>query len=267
MNATWDAHAHVIGDPTRFPLWSGRGYTPAAASLEDYLAMLDRHGLERGVLVQPSVYGSDNSCLLDALDRADGRLRGVAVPPPDATARDLEALHAHGVRAVRCNTIDPGGLSPDVVRRWLAALAALGWHVELQVAVDTVPDLGAFVAGFGVPVVIDHMGRPGPGRLDPSSPPLADVVALVRDGACFVKLSAPYRISRMAPPWEDVTPLARALVAANPAACLWGSDWPQVNIASAVGTGDLVDALATWCPDAGVRHVVMTEAAGRLFGP
>ena len=134
MNATWDAHAHVIGDPTRFPLWSGRGYTPAAASLEDYLAMLDRHGIDRGVLVQPSVYGSDKACLLDALDRAGGRLRGVAVPPPDATARELGVLHGHGVRAVRCNTIDPGGLPPDVVAGWRSTLAALGWHVELHLS-------------------------------------------------------------------------------------------------------------------------------------
>jgi len=121
----WDTHAHVIGDPREYPLASRRGYTPAPASLDDYLAMLDRHGIARGVLVQPSVYGHDHRCLLDALARAGGRLRGIAVPSPDATAQDLEDMHEHGVRGVRCNLIDPGSLSPAFVA---LRQPALGGH-------------------------------------------------------------------------------------------------------------------------------------------
>lgn len=265
-DAAWDAHAHVIGETGRFPLRPGRSYTPAPAPLEAYLAMLDRHGLAHGVLVQPSVYGFDNGCLLDALDRADGRLFGVAVPPPDATAHDLEAMHGRGVRGVRCNLLNPGGLAPEVVIGWQPALAGLGWHVELHVAVEDIPDLAVVVSRFGVPVVIDHMGRPLPGRADPASPRLQAMIDLVRDAACFVKLSAPYRVSREAPPWRDAAPLARALVAANPGACLWGSDWPHVDTVSPVGTDDLFAALDDWCPDAKVRAVVTVDRARALFG-
>jgi predicted TIM-barrel fold metal-dependent hydrolase len=265
MTGGWDAHAHVVGDAARFPFAAGRAYTPAPAPLDDYLAMLDRHGLARGVLVQPSAYGFDNGCLLDALDRAAGRLAGIVVPPPDATVRDLEAMHRRGARGVRVNRINPGGLPVQVVAAWSPVLRGLGWHVELHVEVETVPDCAAFVGQFGVPVVIDHMGRPAPGRTDPSLPHLRTLVDLVRRGDCCVKLSAPYRLSDAAPPWRDVAPLAQALVEANPRACLWGSDWPHVHTAQRVRADDLLMALRLWCPDAATRRIVTGESAAMLF--
>ena len=265
MTDGWDCHAHVIGDEAQFPFVAGRAYTPAPAPLDDYLALLDRHGIARGVLVQPSVYGFDNACLLDALDRAEGRLRGIVVPPPDATVRDLEAMHRRGTRGVRVNQINPGALPVEAVVHWMPVLRALGWHVELHVDIETLPDLTAFVRQFDVPVVIDHMGRPAPGRTDPSLPHLQTLVNLVRGGECVVKLSAPYRLSSTAPPWADVVPLARALVAANPRGCLWGSDWPHVHTDSPVQTKDVLEAFTLWCPAPGARAGVASEAAARVF--
>ena len=227
--------------------------------------MLDRFGIVHGVLVQPSVYGFDNRCLIDALDRAAGRLVGVAVPAPDATAGDLETMYRHGIRGVRCNLINPGGLRPEVVARWQPVLQALGWHVELHISVDERSSVGDLCRPFAVPVVIDHMGRPAPGQTDPGQPHLRVLIDLVRHGVCFVKLSAPYRLSAAAPPWPDVTPLAEAFIDANPDACLWGTDWPHVDHASAVQTEDAVTALHSWCPDGSKRRVVTTIAASRLF--
>jgi predicted TIM-barrel fold metal-dependent hydrolase len=260
----WDAHAHVIGDPRQFPFWFGRSYTPEPAPLEAYLTMLDHYGIAHGVLVQPSVYGFDNRCLLDALERAGGRLFGIAVPPVDATTRDLEAMHGQGVRGVRCNLLNPGGLSPDVVIGWQPVMRALGWHVELHVSVDGEPKVTDLVSRFDVPVVIDHMGRPASDALDPESPRLRALVDLVRRDACFVKLSAPYRLSVTPAPWRDVVPLAQALVAANPRACLWGTDWPHVDVPPAIATADVVEALTAWCPEASPRQVITTAAARAL---
>jgi predicted TIM-barrel fold metal-dependent hydrolase len=261
----WDAHAHVIGHVREFPFAPGRGYTPPPASLDAYLAMLDRHGLAHGVLVQPSVYGFDNRCLLEALDQARGRLFGVAVPSPDATAADLDDMHRRGVRAVRCNVINPCGLSPDVVVGWQPALRALGWHVELHLPIEDVPRWPDLVTRIGVPVVIDHMGRVAPGRSSPSSRHARTPIDHVRDAACFVKLSAPYRLSTDGSPWSDITELARALVEANPRACLWATDWPHVDTPAPVQTDDLFDALRVWCPDDATRRIVMTAAAAGLF--
>jgi predicted TIM-barrel fold metal-dependent hydrolase len=261
----WDAHAHVIGDPREYPFARGRGYTPQPASLDDYLAMLDRYGIERGVLVQPSVYGHDHRCLLDALERANGRLRGIAVPSPDTTMHDLEAMHERGVRGIRCNLINPGGLSPAVVAAWQPALRAMGWHVELHVSVDQLSDWTDVIHPFDVPVVIDHMGRPAPGAVHPNAPALAQLIRLVRDGRCFVKLSAPYRLSIEPAPWTDVTPLVRAFLEANPSACLWGTDWPHVDTVRMVDTRDVVAALDDWRSVQWTRRQITAEATERLF--
>src|SRR6185436_4722044 len=184
-----------------------------------------------------------------------GRLRGIAVPAPDATTQDLEAMHERGVRGIRCNLINPGGLSPATVASWQPALRAMGWHVEFHIAVDQLAGWDGLAQSFDIPVVIDHMGRPTPGLVDPQSPALAQLIDFVRAGRCFVKLSAPYRLSakRESGPvrhsaerdggWADVTPLARALLEANPSACLWGTDWPHVDTAPAVDTSDVIDAL------------------------
>ena len=259
----WDAHAHVIGDPREYPFAPGRAYTPQPASLDDYLAMLDRHDIARGVLVQPSVYGHDHRCLVDALARAGGRLRGIAVPSPDAGSADLEAFHELGIRGVRCNLINPGGLSPDVVLAWQPALRALGWHVEFHVSVDQQPGWENLIERFEVPVVIDHMGRPTPESLDPRSPAVAQLIALVRDGRCFVKLSAPYRLSTDA---AAVTALARAFLEANASACCWGTDWPHVDTSLAVDTRDVIAALDEWRGERWTRHDITSDPAERLYG-
>ena len=264
-SGAWDAHAHVIGDPVMFPMWPGRSYTSEPAPIGAYLSMLDRHGFAHGVLIQPSVYGFDNRCLIEALDSADGRLFGIAVPAPDGSARDLERMHRHGVRGVRCNLINPGGLRLDVVVKWQPVLKTLGWHVELHVPVGDLPDLAAVCEQIAVPVVVDHMGRPAPGQTDPDLPPLRSLIGLVREGLCYVKLSAPYRLSSQPPPWPDVTPLADAFIRANPRACLWGSDWPHVDTASPVQAAGVVDVLSEWCPDASTRRIVTTHAARSLF--
>jgi predicted TIM-barrel fold metal-dependent hydrolase len=262
----WDCHAHVIGDSLRYPLAPWRVYEPSPAPLEAYLEMLDRHGLARGVLVQPSVYGFDNRCMLDALDRADGRLSGVAVPAPTATPEELEAMHRRGVRGIRCNLVNPGGLDPGALTAWRPVLRSLGWHVELHLEVQKIADLRAYIGRFDVPVVIDHMGRPKPGSANSGDTGLSQLVSLVRDGSCFVKLSAPYRLSSAPPPWRDVTPLARTLLAANPRACLWATDWPHTQAAAAVSPDDLIEALDEWCPEPGVKRIMLVDAPAALFG-
>ncbi len=264
MADLWDAHAHVIGDEDRYPLFPGRSYDPPPAPLEDYLDLLDRLGVHRGVLVQPSVYGHDHRCLLDALERADGRLVGVAVPDPASGERELRALHGRGIRAVRCNLLNPGGLGAGTVLRWQPVMRDLGWHVEIHAAVADL-DLEAWIRRFTVPVVVDHMGRPGSDGLDPDSPGLRSLVELVRDDACHVKLSAPYRLSNGPAPWPDIYPLARAFLAANAARCLWATDWPHTDTQPQVHTDDLLEALDEWCPDASEREALMARA-GALYG-
>jgi predicted TIM-barrel fold metal-dependent hydrolase len=239
------------------------------APLQAYLGFLDRFGLDLGVLVQPSVYGYDNRCMLDALDRADGRLIGVAVPGPETRSEELETLHRRGVRGIRCNLLNPGGLDPAAVSAWNPTMEALGWHVEFHMDLEGVGDLRTLLERFRVPVVIDHMGRPEPGysRDVPGKPPgLLHLLELVEEGACFVKLSAPYRLSEGPSPWEDVTPLARAFLEANPARCMWASDWPHVDTREPVRSEDLITILGEWCDDADVLEALMARTPASFFG-
>lgn len=198
--------------------------------------------MHHGVLVQPSVYGYDNSCLIDALHHAKGRLRGIAVPSPGSTADDLTRMHDAGVRGIRCNLVNSFGLTPSHLAPWRSLLRDLHWHVEVQLRLRDLPEALEALAPYKIPIVVDHMGRPDP---------LPDAVACdnaaaavlmygltdaLRRGDCYVKLSAPYRITKASAPWRRVTAIARALIEAAPGRCLWGSDWPHTEMTVPVDT-------------------------------
>lgn len=256
----WDTHLHVIGDRAEFPLSPSRGYEPPDAPLEALIAHLDRMKMDRGVLVQPSVYGFDNSCLLDALRRSDGRCRGGAVPPPGTERATLAAMHVAGVRGVRCNLVNPGGLELGQSRPWWPWMRDHGWHLVLQIDATRV-DCASLLEPGMPPVVVDHMGYP-PRGATPCD--IADLVAAVGRGDLRVKLSAPYRISAEPPPYSDAQALARALLAAEPAQCLLATDWPHTEMAAPpMPDEEWIAAVRTL---AGANWEAMCRAAGDLYG-
>ena len=125
-----DTHAHVIsGDPVH-PMVAARSYTPPPAPENMYLAMLDALHMTYGVLVQISVYGTDNRCMLDVLQRNPNRLRGVAVVSPDITERELETLHEAGVRGLRINVLFGGGIGFAAMEKLAHRIKHLGWHMQ-----------------------------------------------------------------------------------------------------------------------------------------
>ncbi|HEX7441300.1 MAG TPA: amidohydrolase family protein [Caldimonas sp.] len=262
---TCDTHMHVFGEQARYPLDARRNYTPHVCTLDQYRDVMALCGIERAVLVQPSVYGSDNSLLLDALREGGPAFRGVAVPHPDASEGELAAMHAAGVRGVRLNLVNPAVLGIDEALALSERTAALGWHLQVQVALDTAAGEAALrqiAVRVRVPLVVDHMGRPAPG---PAPRTLAELLAT---GRGWVKLSAPYRISRQpAPAHADLLPLVQSLVAANPERLLWASDWPHSErTQSTPHDADLVDLLALWVPDAAIRRRICVDNPARLYG-
>jgi len=262
----WDAHIHAIGAVERFPLAQDRSYTPAFVPIERYVALMDELGLRRAVLVQPSIYGTDNRALLDALARHPTRFRGVAVVARDASDRELADLHAAGVRGIRANLLNRGGISLDDALALARRFAELGWHLQLQIDVSTF-DRFDDVASFPVDVVVDHFGYMPAGR-GPDEPGFRRLLRLVESGRCWVKLSAAYRLT----PWRTrgygaVAPLARALIAANPARMLWGSDWPHTDLREDMpDDGELIDLLGTWADDEGVRNGILVRNPATLYG-
>ncbi len=261
-----DTHAHVIGAADRFPMVANRSYTPPPAPEAAYLGMLDSLGMARGVLVQISVYGTDNRCMVESLRAHPDRLRGVAVVAPDIADAELEALHAAGVRGIRINVLFGGGVAIDEMERLAARVAPLGWHVQLLIDARNLPDLGPRMMKLPVEVVFDHMGHM-PVSSGVAHPGFQWMLRLMSEGKAWVKLSGAYRISQAGAPFHDTLDFAQALVAAAPERCVWGSDWPHVSVEGPMfNTGALLDLLPLWVPEEAVRNRILVDNAARLYG-
>lgn len=260
-----DCHAHIMGPAERYPYGTPRSYTPPDALLTEYLGMHAIVGVDRGVLVQPSVYGTDNRNMLNAMAVAGGRLRGVGVIDASIPEAELERMHAAGVRGVRFNLLFKGGPPMMEAARVAERIARLGWHLQFLIDVGAHPDLDRRFADFPVPVVIDHMGHMPAGR-GTDDPGFRALLRLLDGGRCWVKLSAPYRVSGGGPPYADVVPIARALVERRPDRIVWGTDWPHPAIAGPMpNDGALVDLLADWVPDDTVRRCILVDNPAVLY--
>jgi len=272
-----DCHVHLFGPFDRYPLSQRRLYTPAPAPTDDLLAILDRAGVGRAVLVQPSAYATDNRCLLDACAAHPDRFRMVAVIDAGTDTRELERMNALGVRGVRLNLASSGGRSGGetarLMRETASRIAPFGWHLQMFVPVATIAEIAPLVRDLPVAVVFDHMGKPDAARglAQAGVPELIDLLAT---GRTWVKLSGPYRVSADDYGNTHVAALARALFDANPDRMVWGSDWPHIGqhagrhdeVAPPVAYrpldyGRLLTALSEWVPQADLARVLVRNPA------
>ncbi|MFN3937422.1 MAG: amidohydrolase family protein [Gemmobacter sp.] len=262
-----DCHAHIFGPEDRYPLSRHRTYTPPLASLESYSALLDTLGLDRAVIVQPSVYGTDNRATLDAVATGGGRFRGVVVIDENLDRREMERMHDLGVRGVRVNLLYKSGIEVSDVRRLAEKIAPFGWHLQMLVDVSEFSDIRTTLGRLPVDVVFDHMGHM-PTSIGTNHPGFRDMLHLMETGRAWVKLSGAYRITAGTDlPYEDVAPFARAIVAANPERALWASDWPHPYVHIPMpNDGALLDLLEDWTPDAATRARILRDNPARLYG-
>ena len=269
---TCDSHAHVFGPAEQFPYVAERIYTPPDSPWAEYLALLDVLGVERAVLVQPSVYGTDNSAMLAALAAAGSGMRGVAVADPEISARELKAWDRAGVRGLRFNLVDRRDarnvIPADTLRAVAARIAPLGWHLELLVNLDEAADFAGILAALPVPVVLGHLGYPRAGaRAWVRAAGFADLLRLLATGNCWIKLTGPYRISAFELPYEDVDEVARKLTGTAPRRMLWGTDWPHAMMKKKMpNDGDLADMIERWAPDAHTRTRILVDNPAELYG-
>ena len=262
-----DAHMHVFGPADRFPSVAHPHYTLPDGRLGHFRELMTILGLDRFVIVQPSFYGTDNSCLIEALAASGDAARGVVMVEEDLAAAELETMHAAGVRGLRLDLFKRSGQPlADIqayVTRMAAKIAPLGWHLQFYVPGWVVKGLIDFFATLEIDFVIDHMGYmlEEDGLTDRD---FARLIELARSGRCWIKLSAPYRLAKKRG-YEAVEGVAKAIVAAAPERTLWGSDWPHIP-GLGRDTGQLVDLLPVWAPDAAVRDGILVDNPARLFG-
>jgi predicted TIM-barrel fold metal-dependent hydrolase len=265
-----DTHAHICGPIEEHPYSDRRVYTPPDAPLPAYTHMLATLGIERAVLVQPSVYGTDNTVMLNAMaELGRSRCRAVAVVDEAIGDTELARMHAAGVRGVRINVVDVAEAKGVIPMTELARLAErikkFGWHVEFLMHADEFPDLDRHFADFPVDIVLGHLGYMKTDK-GLASAGYQAMLRLMQRGKCWVKLTGPYRISTQHLPHADTNEFARALLHAAPERVVWGSDWPHVMVKGAMpNDGDLADLLLEWVPEGLMEQVLVTNPA-KLYG-
>ncbi len=275
-----DCHVHVFPDAARFPFAVKRGYTPPMATASDLLALQRALHLDRVVIVTPSVYGTDNRATLDGMRQLGRkRARGVAVIGPETTRAEIAAMDKAGIRGIRVNLESNGVTDPakaaanlDAAVGWLKGTR---WHIQVYARLPVIVALKDQFDALPMPVVFDHFAG-AKAALGVEQPGFEAVLDLVRSGKAYVKISGAYRASGEAPDYPYVTPLARALIGANPERIVWGTDWPhpgppgktpeEVNTPFPVDDGRLLNLLGEWAPDRAARWRILVENPARLYG-
>jgi predicted TIM-barrel fold metal-dependent hydrolase len=261
----WDCHAHVLGPYDTYSLDEARGYTPAPYPAQAYASMLRALGLDHGVLVQPSVYGTDNRLLVDTLAQYGSGCRGVAVLAGSANRSTVLALHEAGVRGFRLNLLFPGGPGLATLERTARLVADLGWHAQLLIDIRMLEDIETRLDALPIVTVFDHMGH-FPHGLGTEWPGFQRLLRRLSAGRTYVKLSASYRLAAGPTHLQDTAKIAQALVSRAPGQLVWGSDWPHVGIdGEPPCTGSLLDGLHAWCADPAVLQQVLVSTPRRLY--
>ena len=273
-----DCHLHVFGDPVRYPYSAERRNSPPAVPLAEYLAgyqdFAKRCGIERMVFTQPSTYGRDNACMLDAIRMAGGNARGIVDIDEHAADAELARLNSAGVVGIRINLGPPNrpretGLmekSLARIQRLDARCAEIGWQLDILSPSWLIVDMLDIYRKFKSNFTLAHFGM-FLARDGAQQPGLLKMLDFLRhgEGRCWIKLTAPYRMAT-APGYADSTIIAQALIAAAPDRIIWGSDYPYLSHADKVNSIDLFNLVAQWMPDAATRQKILVDNPAKLFG-
>lgn len=263
-----DAHCHVFGPGEIFPFAEERKYTPCDASKEELFALRSHLGFEKCVVVQATCHGADNSALLDALNSSSGTARGVVTILPNTSRYELEQMHESGVRGVRFNFVKRlvDSKPDEYFRQIIELIKPLGWHVVVYFEPSTLEERWQFLTTLGVPVVVDHMGRPDVTK-SPEGPEFQMFLDYMRETQAVAKVSCPERLSLLgAPDYADVVPFAKAVVEEFPDNVLWGTDWPHPNLKiSMPDDGNLVDYIPSIATTAILQEKLLVTNPNNLY--
>ncbi len=263
-----DCHMHVYH--SRYPVAPGAKLRPADASVEDYRQVQRVLGTQRVIVVTPSTYGTDNTSTIDAIEAMGECARGVAVVAGDATDAELARLHRAGIRGIRLNLTLPAPVTLDELPTLAARIAAFGWHVQLNLPPEWLPDAAGMLARLPVPMVFDHYGHLPLGQ--PQAEPAFRVIAdLVSAGKAWVKLSGPYIESlEGAPHYRDIQPLAARYLNLAPEGMGWGSDWrhpsAQAKGGEPIEDATLLRSFLGWFGSPETAHQVLVRNPQLLYG-
>jgi D-galactarolactone isomerase len=263
---TCDCHMHIYD--SRFPAAPNAKLRPGNATVDDYRRLQKRLGTTRNVVVNPSTYGTDNSCTLDAMAKIGASARGVAVVDTSVTDSELARLHGLGIRGIRFNLVQSGATTIEMLEPLSKRVNDLGWHVQLHMLADAIVENADLLQRLPSPIVFDHMARiPQPAGID--HPAFALILKMLDHGRTWVKLSGAYMETKVGPPsYSDVSKVAQGYVKAAPERMVWASDWPHPTEKPDSKPDDaiLFDLLPDWAPDEAIRNGILVENPVALYG-
>jgi predicted TIM-barrel fold metal-dependent hydrolase len=265
-----DSHVHVFEPGCA--LSPTRGYNPPHSTLDDLKHLHATLGIDRVVFTQPSVYGIDNSAILDAMAALNreipDRARCVVALDMNVAEDELAALDAAGVRGVRLNTDNKGGMPIRLadIPELAARIRAFGWHIEFLFPGNDILELMPVFTALAVPMSIAHFAYQ-PAAAGIEAPGFKALLELARRGNTWIKISGANRVSTTdLPPYDDVKPMAQALVEAAPERIVWGTDWPHPNkYVVNPNDGDLADAFGDWVTDEAMRRRIMVQTPAAFY--
>jgi predicted TIM-barrel fold metal-dependent hydrolase len=262
-----DSHIHVYGDKARFASLPVRGLEIEDHYLDDYIAVRDALGLSRTVIIQTPHYDTDNRSMLESIAALGiENARGIAVTVPDVSEAELTALHEAGVRGLRFGIELARGMRPEYLEDVAARIAPLGWHIQYRSTEEDLPGLAERLGKLPVDVVLDHIASIPP-ELGTDHPAFGAMLRLLDGGRCWVKLSAPYQLSKAgAPDYADYRTFARTLAAAAPERMVWGTNWPHPKVDFMPDDADLLETLLDWVDDDATRWQILADNPARLYG-
>lgn len=254
-----DCHFHIFGPEAEYPYAESRRYTPVQVLENDYRKMADVLGLERGVVVQASPYGSDNARVLEAVRILGPGYVGVGVVEANVSEERLDELSRLGIRGARINSASGGRSGIERMEELAARIKDFGWHTQFHIHAGQLPVYEEKIRKLPVDVVFDHMGL-FPADMPLTHPDFRLLLGLLENGNVWVKLSGAERISMSGSPYHDAIAVARALIDAAPDRVVWGTDWPHTNVKPIIpNDGDLMDLLSEFAPDGRVRRKILVE--------
>jgi predicted TIM-barrel fold metal-dependent hydrolase len=258
---TTDVHHHIYD--SRFPPDPSATLRPPDATADDYRLLQKSLGITRHVAIQPSTYGIDNSCLLDALRRFGSNARGIAVVNPSVSTVELKKLDAAGVRGLRFNLVQAGATTPEMIAPLSKRMADFGWHIQVNASTEQILAGASRWSRLPVPVVFDHFGH----AADAQSPVFRLLCALMQKNKAWTKLSGVETISKTGPPaYADGAAVAKQFMKEAPERLLWGTNWPHST--SAVKPNDrlLFNAFMEWAANDSLRETILVSNPQQLFG-
>jgi predicted TIM-barrel fold metal-dependent hydrolase len=261
-----DCHHHIYD--SKYPIAPSATLKPGDAKVADYRALQRRIGTTRNVVVQPSTYGTDNSCTLDGMAQLGPASRGVAVVDTSVTDAELKRLNGLGIRGIRFNLVQAGATTVDMLEPLSKRIADLGWHVQIHQTGDGIVKMEDVLQKVASPIVFDHMGRI-PKDVGVDHPAYTVISRLIDKGRTWVKISGAYMDTKVGPPtYADSTKLAQAFVKLAPQRMVWGSDWPHPTEKADAKPDDavLVDLLTEWAPDEKTRNRILVDNPATLYG-